>query len=131
MLDEPTSGLDPVSRDELLDVFLDLSGRGIAILFSTHITSDLEVCADDIVYIKNGAIVTAGRMKEWVSEYRVVRFGAENPSEEIMESLIGYKRVKEGHKALVVAGDAARLGAACLSIEKADLESIMIHMEAD
>ena len=57
ILDEPTSGLDPFSRDELLDVFLQLRDHGVAILYSTHITSDLEKCADDILYIRNGRIV--------------------------------------------------------------------------
>lgn len=59
ILDEPTSGLDPFSRDELLDLFSVLKSRGVAILFSTHITSDLEKCADDIVYIREGRIVSA------------------------------------------------------------------------
>ena len=59
ILDEPTSGLDPFSRDELLELFKVLKERGVAILFSTHITSDLEKCADEIVYIRNGAIVAA------------------------------------------------------------------------
>ena len=44
ILDEPTSGLDPFSRDELLDVFMTLKEHGVTILFSTHITSDLEKC---------------------------------------------------------------------------------------
>ncbi len=59
ILDEPTSGLDPFSRDELLDLFVMLKERGVAILFSTHITSDLEKCADDIIYIRNGQIILA------------------------------------------------------------------------
>ena len=56
ILDEPTSGLDPFSRDELLEVFRTLREHGITILFSTHITSDLERCADNIVYISRGEI---------------------------------------------------------------------------
>ena len=60
ILDEPTSGLDPFSRDELTDLFGVLRDRGCAIFFSTHITSDLEKCADDVVYIRKGAIVSAG-----------------------------------------------------------------------
>ena len=56
-LDEPTSGLDPVSRAELLDIFEQLSAKGIAILYSTHITSDLDKCADRITYIKTGQIL--------------------------------------------------------------------------
>ena len=56
ILDEPTSGLDPFSRDELLDIFAELRKRGLAILFSTHIISDVEKCADDILYLRNGRL---------------------------------------------------------------------------
>ena len=56
ILDEPTSGLDPFSRDELLGMFMTLKEHGVTILFSTHITSDLERCADNIVYISQGII---------------------------------------------------------------------------
>ena len=59
VLDEPTSGLDPFSRDELLDIFLRLKDDGVAVFFSTHIISDIEKCADDIVYISGGRIVAA------------------------------------------------------------------------
>lgn len=69
ILDEPTSGLDPFSRDELLELFAVLKERGVAILFSTHITSDLEKCADDIVYIRNGAIVAASSKEDFQKEH--------------------------------------------------------------
>ncbi|MBQ9663819.1 MAG: ABC transporter ATP-binding protein [Oscillospiraceae bacterium] len=59
ILDEPTSGLDPFSRDELLELFETLRERGVTILFSTHITSDLEKCADNIIYISSGEIKAA------------------------------------------------------------------------
>lgn len=59
ILDEPTSGLDPVSREELLEVFEYLASKGISILFSTHITSDLDKCADQITYIKDGQIIAS------------------------------------------------------------------------
>ena len=58
ILDEPTSGLDPVSRDELLYIFKRIVKDGNrSVLFSTHITSDLDRCADDITYIQNGKII--------------------------------------------------------------------------
>lgn len=57
ILDEPTSGLDPFSRDELIFIFEELKNRGVCILFSTHIISDIEKCADDIMYIRNGHII--------------------------------------------------------------------------
>ena len=66
ILDEPTSGLDPFSRDELLDVFLQLRDHGVAILYSTHITSDLEKCADDILYIRNGKIIASETREKFI-----------------------------------------------------------------
>jgi len=59
ILDEPTSGLDPFSRSELLEIFTGLKREGVAVFFSTHIISDLEKCADDIIYISKGRIVAA------------------------------------------------------------------------
>lgn len=69
VLDEPTSGLDPFSRDELLEVFMELKKRGVAILFSTHITSDLEKCADDIVYIQKGKRIAACEKNAFIEQY--------------------------------------------------------------
>ena len=69
ILDEPTSGLDPFSRDELLGLFLKLKEHGVTILFSTHITSDLERCADDIVYISNGEIKADCPRSEFMERY--------------------------------------------------------------
>lgn len=84
ILDEPTSGLDPVSREELLDIFRLLRDRGTAILFSTHITSDLEKCADAITYIRQGQLVATGPMDAFLEEQR--RIGAGSSLEEIMVS---------------------------------------------
>ena len=53
ILDEPTSGLDPVARDELMEILQEyISDENNSVLFSTHITSDLEKIADYIVFIK-------------------------------------------------------------------------------
>lgn len=65
ILDEPTSGLDPVSRAELLEIFKYLKRQGVSILFSTHITSDLDQCADAITYIKDGRIVYTGSLRDF------------------------------------------------------------------
>lgn len=69
ILDEPTGGLDPFSRDELLDVFTALRDDGVAVFFSTHIISDLEKCADDIVYISGGRIKAAMTIKDFCSAH--------------------------------------------------------------
>lgn len=73
ILDEPTSGLDPVSREELLTIFKELANDGIAIIFSTHITFDLDKCADSITYIKQGKIVASDDKTAFIS-----RFGGGN-----------------------------------------------------
>ena len=67
ILDEPTSGLDPVSREELLDAFRLLKEQGVAILFSTHITSDLEKCADDITYIARGKLIASESLQGFLA----------------------------------------------------------------
>ena len=68
ILDEPTSGLDPFSRDELLEVFMRLREDGVAVFFSTHIISDIEKCADDIVYISRGRIAAASPLADFVRD---------------------------------------------------------------
>ena len=69
ILDEPTSGLDPFSRNELLEIFSALRNKGVAVFFSTHIISDIEKCADDIVYISGGKIVAAMPKEDFIRQY--------------------------------------------------------------
>ncbi len=69
ILDEPTSGLDPFSRNELLGVFSELRDSGVTVFFSTHIISDIEKCADDIVYISKGRIVAAMPKADFIQSY--------------------------------------------------------------
>ena len=69
ILDEPTSGLDPFSRDELLYIFKGLKEEGVAIFYSTHIISDIEKCADNIVYISKGRITAALPKEEFAEKY--------------------------------------------------------------
>ena len=85
ILDEPTSGLDPFSRDELLELFHVVAAHGVAILFSTHITSDLERCVDDIVYISRGKM-RASCPKQAFSE----RYG--RPQESLEDTFLRMER---------------------------------------
>ena len=129
ILDEPTSGLDPVSRDELLDILLDLADRGVTIFFSTHITSDLEKCADRIIYIKNGRIIADDALEQFVARYRVATFEVMPDAAEQRPELIGLKRTKDGYESLIEATCAPAFDPA--TIREADLETIMIHMEKE
>ncbi len=87
ILDEPTSGLDPVSREELLDAFKFLKERGVAILFSTHITSDLEKCADHISYISKGKLLASEPMQDFLT-----RCAAEGAGATLDEIMVHYEK---------------------------------------
>jgi ABC-2 type transport system ATP-binding protein len=130
ILDEPTSGLDPVSRDELLDVLMELCGRGVTVLFSTHITSDLDKCADNILYIKGGRILAESDIRSFVSGYQVLEFHDALPAGALGQKLIGCRRSKNGYTALIRAEDARRMNAGAAGGD-ADLETIMIHIEKE
>ena len=69
ILDEPSSGLDPVSRAELTDIFRQLAAKGTSILFSTHITTDLSGCADDITYIQAGEIIASKPLPAFLADH--------------------------------------------------------------
>lgn len=128
ILDEPTSGLDPVSRDDLLDVFMSLCDDGKTILFSTHITSDLDKCADNIIYIKNGKIVSEKPVKDFENSYKLISFQNQDAATKYQRYLLGMKRNKDNYTALIESKDAVHID---LEVYNADLEAIMIHIEKE
>lgn len=74
ILDEPTSGLDPVSRSEILDLLQEIILDGTrSILFSTHITSDLEKISDYITFIHNGELVFTSEKDRLLNDFKVVK----------------------------------------------------------
>ncbi|MCH5285869.1 MAG: ABC transporter ATP-binding protein [Christensenellaceae bacterium] len=128
ILDEPTSGLDPVSRDELLDILLALQREGVTILFSTHITSDLEKCADDILYIRQGRILAHDDIRRFTDSYRFVTLTEEQHARADRSLLVGEKQGKADWRSIIRTQDMPRLGLPC---QKADLETIMVHLEKE
>lgn len=129
ILDEPTSGLDPVSRDDLLELFRSLIADGSkSILFSTHIISDLEKCADFITYIQNGKILASKDVESFKADYRLVS-GEREQMERHKALLIGCKTHAFGFTGLVRAEDAPTFSD-CRTAN-ADLESIMIYTEQE
>lgn len=105
ILDEPTSGLDPVARDNLLDIFQELVvGGEISILFSTHITSDLEKCADFITFIENGQIVASSEKNEFMESYRLLS-GSESQLNQVKDKMISYKVNSFGFTGLIHSRD--------------------------
>ena len=65
VLDEPTNGLDPSGREEMLALVRRLSSElGIAVLLSSHVLEDVTRTCDAVVVLREGRVVTAGRIDE-------------------------------------------------------------------
>lgn len=127
LLDEPTGGLDPVARDEILDIMREyLVKNERTILFSTHITSDLERIADTIVYISHGEIAFCGEKDELTSKYCIVR-GGRLPDDKKKHS-IGIREHSNGYECLI---DVTHIGGlpSDAIVEHATIDDVVIYME--
>ena len=101
ILDEPTSGLDPVARDELLDLFREIVSEGDkSILFSTHITGDLDKCADYILFIAGGKKIAFDTKDDLIDRHALVQ-GDCGELENVRDRLIGYKQNAFGFTGLM------------------------------
>ncbi len=127
ILDEPTSGLDPVSREELIEIFLSLRDEGKTILFSTHITSDLEKCADRVLFLRGGALIADQALDEFAGAYRLAAQEGELP-ESLRAAALGVCRVRNGCTVLLKREDADALGIAC---RMPTLDEIMVHLDKE
>lgn len=128
ILDEPTSGLDPVSRDEILDIFRDIVKSGNkAILFSTHITSDLDKCANKITYINNGNIIYSGSKKDFIESYLYVVDESKDSS--LLNEYFSYKEIDGRIEGLISKEKKHLFEKTNISLKTPDLEQIMIYLE--
>lgn len=129
ILDEPTSGLDPVSRDDLLDLLRSLCEQdGVSILFSTHITSDLDACADDVTYLQNGAVAASCPLSEFTAPLKKLTGPEASLSPELKKTLRGLRVHRGEFEGLFPSALACPSG--CRE-EAADLQSVMVFLERE
>ena len=101
IMDEPTAGLDPVVRSELLDILQEIvMEEEISVLFSTHITTDLEGIADYITFINEGEIVFTGEKDELLENYTIVKGSNDLLDKQGKELFIGLRKNKYGFEGL-------------------------------
>ena len=125
ILDEPTSGLDPVSRDELLHILSEYIEDGEhSVLFSTHITGDLERAADYITYISYGELFFSGGKDEFIDNFRIVKGGCEELSADLDKKMLGIRHFSTGFEALVKTEDLKQF--AHLNVEPATIDDIVV-----
>lgn len=128
ILDEPTSGLDPVARDELLDIlaeYIEDENRGV--LFSTHITADVERIADYVTILHNGKVWYTGTKDELTESYAVIKGAEKDIPAALREKLIGFHAYRNGFDALIKTDDLAGLPDT-LEYEKASIDEILVYI---
>ena len=133
ILDEPTSGLDPIFRRELLSELRDYIVDGNrSILFSTHITSDLEHIADYILYLRNGTARICESVEALRESWRLVRGGNEALTAEVRSVLSAVKINAYGFCGITATPDAIpRQMSASISIEPVTFDDIVVLLEEE
>jgi ABC-2 type transport system ATP-binding protein len=126
IFDEPTSGLDPVARDDLLDLFQEIVKDGErSILFSTHITSDLDKCAEYIVFIRDGRLIANDTKVKLIDSHSLIKGKNENLSPEFRSRMIGVKTNANGFSALILREKLKQDDE--VQVEMPNLEDLMVY----
>ena len=109
ILDEPTSGLDPLTRDEFLEILQDYIRDGQrSVLFSTHITTDLERVADYITLINRGNMIFTGSMEDLLSSYRLIKGKPCDLTADLEKNILGLRKTAMGFEGLITANAAVQ-----------------------
>jgi ABC-2 type transport system ATP-binding protein len=127
ILDEPTSGLDPLTRDEFSEIMQEYIKDGErSVLFSTHITTDLERIADYITIIQQGNMVYTGSMEDLLNSYRFIKGKLRALTAGLENNIIGLRKTDMGFEGLIGTKVAAQYKD-CV-IEAATIDNIIISI---
>ena len=129
ILDEPTSRLDPVVRNEVLDIFLKfIEDDEHTILFSTHITSDLEHIADEIVFINDGKVLLNKSRDDILDNYGILKCSEEEFNKIDKKDCVAYKKNKYNYEILVSDKEKISKKYKNMVVDKITLEELMVIM---
>jgi len=128
ILDEPTSGLDPVARDEVCELLQEFVEDGErSVLFSTHITSDLEKIADYVTMILGGEIKFSGTKDSLLDDYTRVTGGVTDIDESHKNLVIGYRKHNAGFEGIIETVNKSKMPASVL-MESPNMEEVIVFM---
>ena len=144
LLDEPTVGVDPQSRERIYEMIVELAGRDVAILFTTHYMEEAERLCDRVAVIDHGRVIATGSKEELVratvgSSRRVVVHGErEIPPSLGVEFPAARLDGRELHLTtdepavaiprLLAAFERSSVGVADLELLSPGLESVFLHL---
>lgn len=129
VLDEPTAGLDPVARAEFLEMLREFVADGErAVLFSTHITTDLDKVADYVTLLIDGEVIASGAIDWWDDTY-VLAICDEAKKNVLEKVAIGMKQQRSCVEALIVREDMEQVKESIPNVQfkRPDIEQIMVH----
>jgi ABC-2 type transport system ATP-binding protein len=133
LLDEPTSGLDPVVRSEVLDVLWEILEDGeAAILYSTHVLSDISRLADELVFLREGRILLRAEKEALSQSWRRISFRLET-DDIALAGAVDHQRVRMEHQ--VISSDhestlrqLGELGAESIEASKMTIDEIVVEI---
>lgn len=127
LMDEPTSGLDPLIRAEFLHVLTDyMEQGGKGVLFSTHITSDLDKVADMLVMIDRGRIAFQEEKDALMDSYRIIKGDPAMLSEETRKLFLKLDENTFGFTGITKEADRVMKMMPGVLSERAAVEDIML-----
>lgn len=125
LLDEATSGLDPIVRDEILDILLEfIQDESHGVLFSSHITGDLEKIADYVTFIHKGKVFFSEPKDQLLETYGILKCSEAELAQLDPTAVKGVRRHQFGVEALV---EKSKLSGGHI-IDKASIEDIMLFI---
>jgi ABC-2 type transport system ATP-binding protein len=142
ILDEPANGLDPEGIRWMRDLLKLLASQGRTILVSSHLLSEMEILADDIVIIAAGKLVRQGTVSEIIDSMGSAQIRVRTPDADkltmALDSTATVRPTDDG--ALLISGvDAPTIGATALRagvelhelvVARPDLEHVFLELTA-
>ena len=129
ILDEPTNGLDPIFRYEIIELFNNFVSNGEnSILMTTHITSDLEHLADEVIFIDEGSIILDVPKEKIDNEYGIVELLEDDLAKINKEDYLKCLKYKNECYILVNPKDKFQKKYPKLDVRKPTLEEMMLML---
>lgn len=130
LLDEPTGGIDPVCRNEILDLFLEfVQSEENSILFSSHITSDMEKVADYLLYLHEGRQVLCGEREDILFGYAVLKCSKDDFAQMTDSDIVAYRENQFGVEVLVRERKTMAAKYPNAVVENISIEQLMVFLQ--
>jgi ABC-2 type transport system ATP-binding protein len=133
LLDEPTAGLDPVVRSEVLDVLWEITEDGEhAVLYSTHVLSDINRLADELLFLRDGQLVLRTGRDELSESWRRISFRLQDEDVEL-PGVVEHRRVRAEHQVITREAETAlqqlaELGAEAVEVSRMSVDEIAVQI---